>query len=549
MILNFSNDHDSLLHYANLKNDEGDYNAAFHYVLDALSFKEDGETLFTLAKTYYGLAQYDFCLDICFKILALNYVIESKSALTALIVDAMSKLGMRMKALYYTFRSDLARDKIDLDEELLREMVREIVEDGMDGLPVPSNLKFAFADEAREAYNEETLTRAVQLAEEDDVQGALKLLDSLYEDSHGYSEGRYLSAHFNLMGGNDEKAADIYLEMCEKEPMNGNYLYDLSLCGQEHAPYVYRLLSEFDPQKGINVPQAIFAAINLKAYEQAERLAVGLSDSQPTNRYFKMLKHICLWNSEKYDAANDVLSDVVNSAPFYYPLEMLEKISFPYKYTMPFLMFPLELSSEIGRKVSQTRTFSRSLDKEDFRIAVAFSLCTIDNYAYKSAILKKLARATVQGAIDVLCRVLHSFHCIDEIRRDALMILLEKGALNSCGIVVGDIFVRISLVLPDHYGEYAEPLKTAYKEAFSHLAFVCSDFEDDLHYVAETLHSKYDIVENLPLIKKELKDLMIMYYLKKSEFSGVREYLSSSGVDYVGLLKIYDTFLDLFFSE
>jgi|GEM_PF-3823713 len=544
MIFTLVDDYSINYDYAKSKCDSKEYKDALYYAFNALTLKESGEILFLIAKIYYGLKQYDLCLDFCFEVLALNaYTDEEYSDILKTISAALSKLGMYMRAFYYMTKSDGsfiedAAIKGELDD--IVENAQDFIEDVQEPVPVLHTAK-----EERDAYNRSTIERAVRVADMEDYKQAVTLLESLYEDGEGYDESLYFLAHLYMLLNKKEKSSELYLKISENNPQDGNCLYNLSISDEKYIPYLKERIKEFVPTVGKNTVQAIFAANNVEMYDKALEFARVLSDGDPDNRYYQLIKFTALWNVGEHESAFDTLESVLNLAPTYYPLKLLEKVPFPEKFIMPFFDFPFELTEGIAKKVARKRLLEDAIKEADFKIATVFALCSQDNYIDKYALIDKISSLSGSDSVDVLCKVLHSLKCPEDVRRAVLYALLEKRVLKKCAIVVDGIFSVIKLELPPSFDDYFPELADAYKEAFSYLAMMSSSFEDYLTKVAEKIQAHRAAFKAVNKVTDYLSGYMMMDYLKKIKFTEIEGFFSSIGFDYDIISRTYGIYEQL----
>lgn len=483
---------------------------------NALDMECNAEILILLGEIYYKMQYDEMALHCGCQILGTAKPNEEiRNKLVKLIPVTLSELGHTFGAFFYLVNNSKELSKPiseavpleEIQEEVQNLIQKELEEDG-------ENNEFphlCFADEKKEAYNKDTFKRAFDLVQSEEWSDAKYLLNSMYENTKYYSDGRRLLALIFSNEGDSEKASRILEEEFEKDKTNSAYIIDAYDLGKEYFPLLKKMIDEFVIGENEDAVLDVINIANLarfddKALELAEELCETYSgDIKPI-----MLKVFAMWNLGKVEEAKHELFKLLYSFRFYYPAQYIKKIRFPKRFSLDFSDLPIELLEKLNNAVIKTLLSDEEQIKEEETLrAIIFLLKNSDEDFDCVDLLHAIELSGEKNEIIVYKRIASTFSMPYEIQKYAIRMLVDKCRTGTVQYNNDGLIMETRLCVPPSYDDFPPRLKEEYGLAFALFAEFDNKFSKTLMEVFERIYLKR----------------LLYYFPQKGKLSRVVEYL------------------------
>ena len=556
MILNLTDDYRGWLLAAENKYKKGDMKGALENALLAVKYSKNGDTLFTLAKIYSKLEQYDVCIDVCYEITAAKFFAndeEKYEEMIELMCSSLEGLHLYDIALLLKLHSMYSfREEMDpLDSTSWTKTFKEIgdeFERRRKEFEERDENEFYYntAKDQRDEYNADVVERIRYLEAEEDFEQELLLIDSMYPDGDYYADTAFYAGGLCIRELKDrERAANYFKRVLEVDPKHVGANLALVECGEEYKERVKAFLLDLDVNSSKYLIDAVFACFSLEEYERAVFFAEKLASKDKNNRYYKWFYFLAKWNVDDKKGAWEALKEVYDLVPTYFPYAYLKTLRLPKKMTGRFQRMPLDFHKRLVSKLIKNVS-EENLRDEEYLKAATFSLCEAESPAQVDSLIMKIADTESKEGFEFLASTLIRFYLSPEMRGYVLLTLLRSRKLKSVTMFNNGYLVDIKLSAPKHYDYFPSALDDAYEQLFEHFALTgVNGFEKSLNKTMEIAYDNYLNYYRNSLIRDNLTGILLMDVAKRLKINKSEFLFTSAELDYERLDELHSYYSSL----
>ncbi|MDE6558034.1 MAG: hypothetical protein K2K39_02895 [Clostridia bacterium] len=459
----------------------------------------DEDSFMLYAEAFDDMGLYEKCVNGWFKYI--DYAADAADFAEAYEGLAISFMNMGMDSFAAFYYNKLL---METDSELTQANRQEIIEAFLK-TEKPA-LKFAYPPRLVD-YSEE-LESGMEFMRKNEFDNALKEFDKVDEGSEKYLAARNYIAMCNVICDRNEQAEEECLEILRRDPENIQALTTLAAVkSQQHKAdeareLAYRLL-KINPEDGEELYKIATVCCENGMHEEAYSIFCRLDDRFIYDSSLLFFKAIAAYNSGKVEKSLEIFDTLLTVYPnavtadyWHYAVteeskkEPEERKTLEYFYRLP--------KSECEVNISVLTAFNRLSDKgakifcEEMDLGGAIHWCFDEGGNNSSYELKLLgALSAVKGGLDDTVRdILLDAFLQDGVKLEVLSALVQQNIDGEYGVVVCNLYKRVTLVPLDIGRTKKKTFLRAYALAFSRFAMLEPEYPYMLAAATEKLYDK-----------------------------------------------------------
>lgn len=468
---------------------------------------DDEDSLMLYAEIFDDMGLYEKSVNGWFRFMDATDLGDMAECYEGLAVNYMN-LGNEHFAAYYYNKLLFETDDVDAA------MREDILKDFMSGDENP--LKFVYPPNLADCS--EIILNGIERMKAGDYDGAVAEFDRVAEGNSKYSHARNYIAMCQIICDKTEEAEQECLNILKHQPDNVQALTTLAAVKTEdgkrdEARLLAQRLLALEVTSDEDIYKIATVCCENKMHEEAYSLFCRLSPSYDYDLNVLFFKGVSAFNCGKYEESFNAFDDLVTIYPeavtgrYFYNLARELKKKGEISELGYFYRLPANLR-ESSLKVLAAFSQLSVADAKKLAQEVDLSLCIkwcFDECELKSAELQSLAaQAAVKGGLDDIVRgILLNAFADDKMKIEMLAALAERNEFDCFGVVICNIYKRLS-VMPLDIGRYKKKaFVKAYSRLFAHFALLDDDYSAVFSDAAERLYYKLEKEERLDEVKNQ----------------------------------------------
>ncbi|MCM1546175.1 MAG: hypothetical protein NC033_03970 [Clostridiales bacterium] len=472
----------------------------------------DEDSFMLYAEAFDDMGLYEKCVNGWFKYI--DYAGDAADLAEAYEGIAVSFMNMGMDSFAAFYYNKLL---METDSALSAENRREIIDAFLSTEKPP--LRFAYPPRLVD-YSAE-LEKGVEFMRNNEFDSAVEEFSKVDEGSEKYVAARNYIAMCEVISDRNEQAEEECLAILRRDPENIQALTTLAAVkSQQHksdeAKELACRLLKINPDDGEELYKIATVCCENGMHEQAYSIFCRLDERFVYDCSLLFFKAVAAYNSGKVEKSLEIFDTLLTIYPNavtadYWHYEVLSESKKPadkrrvldYFYRLP--------KSECEVNISFLTALNRLSDSaagklcEQTDVGGAIHWCFDEGDSNASYELKLLgAMSAVKcGLEDTVRDILLDAFLQDGIKLDVLSALVEKNREGEYGIVVCNLYKRVTLV-PLNLGRNKKKVfMRAYALAFSRFAMLETEYPFMLSAGAEGLYNKLDREGRLNICRSE----------------------------------------------
>ena len=491
--------------------EEHDYIAALKMLnKNAVLNGNDEDSFMLYAEAFDDMGLYEKCVNGWFKYI--DYAGDGADLAEAYEGIAVSFMNMGMDSFAAFYYNKLL---METDASLTAENRREIIDAFLKTEKPP--LRFAYPPRLVD-YSVE-LEKGVEFMRNNDFDSAVAEFSKVGEGNEKYVAARNYIAMCEVISDRNEQAEEECLAILRRDPDNIQALTTLAAVkSQQHKTeeakeLAYRLL-KIDPGDGEELYKIATVCCENGLHEQAYSIFCRLDERFVYDCSLLFFKAVSAYNSGKAEKSLEIFDTLLTIYPNavtadYWHYEVLAESKKPAENRRTLEYFYRLPKSECEVNISFLTAFNRLSDAgaqklcEETDVGGAIHWCFDEGDGNSSYELKLLgAMSAVKGGLDDIVRdILLDAFLQDGIKLEVLSALVQQNREGEYGIVVCNLYKRVTLVPISLGRNKKKNFLRAYGLAFSRFAMLEAEYPYMLAAAAEKLYNKLESEKRLDICR------------------------------------------------
>lgn len=491
--------------------EEHDYIAALKMLnKNAVLNGNDEDSFMLYAEAFDDMGLYEKCVNGWFKYI--DYAGDGADLAEAYEGIAVSFMNMGMDSFAAFYYNKLL---METDASLTAENRREIIDAFLKTEKPP--LRFAYPPRLVD-YSVE-LEKGVEFMRNNDFDSAVAEFSKVGEGNEKYVAARNYIAMCEVISDRNEQAEEECLAILRRDPDNIQALTTLAAVkSQQHKTeeakeLAYRLL-KIDPGDGEELYKIATVCCENGLHEQAYSIFCRLDERFVYDCSLLFFKAVSAYNSGTAEKSLEIFDTLLTIYPNavtadYWHYEVLAESKKPAENRRTLEYFYRLPKSECEVNISFLTAFNRLSDAgaqklcEETDVGGAIHWCFDEGDGNASYELKLLgAMSAVKGGLDDTVRdILLDAFLQDGIKLEVLSALVQQNREGEYGIVVCNLYKRVTLVPISLGRNKKKNFLRAYGLAFSRFAMLEAEYPYMLAAAAEKLYNKLESEKRLDICR------------------------------------------------
>ncbi len=492
----------------------------------------DDDSLMLYAEIFDDMGLYEKCVNGWFKYVDGADFADMSDCYEGLAVSYMNLGNEHYSAYYY---NKLLAESDDVDGETREEILREFV--NSDENP----LKFSYPPSLEDCTDYITNGIAHMKAGEYDL--AVEEFDKVGEGNPKYLSARNYVAMCKIISDKTEEAEQECLKVLEKYPGDVQAMTTLAAvkteAGKKDEAFAlaHKLLS-FE----LTDPESIYKIATVCCENGMHAEAYGLFKKLTSDLEYDMnimyFKAVAAFNSGKHEESFDAFDDLCTIYPeavtarYYYRQARAMKESGEIKELSYFYRLPNEVRESSLKVLAAYMRLSNAAAKKlaaevDLTECVMWCFDEIEGYAGGELQLLAAQVAVKAGLDDTVRDILLDAFLDDRMKIDVLISIAERNEFNCFGVVICNVYKRITFTALDLGRLKRKYFVQAYARLVAHFSVLDDENGAEFADAAENLYRKLEGEGRLSEVKSTEVLTAAIYYLsgvKAADVEGEKIY-------------------------